>query len=155
MQEEKVIYGWYNEDWGAFFYIGYGSRKRASDRTSRNPHFLNIIKNHKCKMRILHVLTEQEASNPTLSERLTKEIMRSLGEPIIDGEVAEINKIRREEGISAAKAKGVKFGRPKNDIPDNIREYIDRVNSGEITVVEACDELNMARSNWYRIIKSA
>ncbi|ALP37938.1 hypothetical protein ASL14_18875 [Paenibacillus sp. IHB B 3084] len=50
------------------------------------------------------------------------------------------NKQRQSEGIEVAKAAGVKFGRPKQEItPDFVRVY-DKWKSGVIKAVEAMEE---------------
>lgn len=44
---------------------------------------------------------------------------------------------RQEEGIAAAKAKGVRFGRPPRVLPENFHENYQRWKSGEITCTAA------------------
>lgn len=44
---------------------------------------------------------------------------------------------RQREGIEAAKAKGVKFGRPQVPLPDNFMEIYERWKKKEITAAEA------------------
>jgi DNA invertase Pin-like site-specific DNA recombinase len=61
---------------------------------------------------------------------------------------------RQAEGIAAAKARGVHMGRPREEHPEfeNLRTL---VTSGEMTVVEACAKLNISRTQWYRMVKTA
>lgn len=61
---------------------------------------------------------------------------------------------RQSEGIAAAKAKGVKFGRP-TEYTGGFEEARSLVESGEMTVVEACDKLKISRTQWYRMVKTA
>lgn len=61
---------------------------------------------------------------------------------------------RQSEGIAAAKAKGVKFGRPTG-YSGGFDEVYPLVAAGEMTVVEACEKLNISRTQWYRMIKTA
>ena len=61
---------------------------------------------------------------------------------------------RQSEGIAAAKAKGVKFGRPTG-YTGGFDEAYSLVTSGEMTVVEACTKLNISRTQWYRMVKTA
>ena len=61
---------------------------------------------------------------------------------------------RQSEGIAAAKAKGVKFGRPTG-YTGGFDEAYSLVTSGEMTVVEACAKLNISRTQWYRMVKTA
>ena len=50
---------------------------------------------------------------------------------------------RQAEGISAAKAKGVKFGRPPKPLPDNFHSAYQRWKSGKITGTQAAKECGM------------
>lgn len=54
---------------------------------------------------------------------------------------------RQRQGIDIALAKGVKFGRPKVEIP---AEYRERVARGEMSVSAACRELGISRTSWYK-----
>ena len=58
-------------------------------------------------------------------------------------------KQRQREGIATAKARGVKFGRPENPVPDNFVEVCERWKSGEINGIEASAELGMPLSTFY------
>jgi len=50
---------------------------------------------------------------------------------------------RQTEGIAAAKAKGVKFGRPPKPLPDNFHNTYQRWKQGEITATAAAKECGM------------
>ena len=52
-------------------------------------------------------------------------------------------KQRQAEGIAAAKAKGVKFGRPETPLPDNFSEYCEMCKEGKISVLKASKECGM------------
>ena len=60
---------------------------------------------------------------------------------------------RQEQGIAAAKAKNVKFGRPKIEKPDNWDKVIREWKNGEITAKMAMDRLNLKKSTFYALIK--
>lgn len=55
---------------------------------------------------------------------------------------------RQAEGIAAAKARGVKFGRPPARLPDNFHETYQRWKNGKITGSEAANECGMALSTF-------
>ena len=57
---------------------------------------------------------------------------------------------RQKEGISAAKARGVKFGRPKKEIPMNLAETILLKWHNEITTREALRRTGLCASTFYR-----
>ena len=60
-------------------------------------------------------------------------------------------KERQAQGIKCAKERGVRFGRPKAVLPDNIGELIARYRNGEITVREAADAANIGRATFWRV----
>lgn len=63
-------------------------------------------------------------------------------------------KQRQEEGIAIAKAKGVRFGRPKKEIPA-FEKFLKKQKEGSITITQACKELGISRTQWYRLIDEA
>ncbi|MCI8559670.1 MAG: recombinase family protein [Dorea sp.] len=56
---------------------------------------------------------------------------------------------RQTEGIAAAKARGVKFGRPAVSLPDNFYETCNRWKKGEISVAKAANICGMSKSTFY------
>ena len=50
---------------------------------------------------------------------------------------------RQAEGIAAAKARGVKFGRPPKPLPENFHAVYQRWKNGKITGTRAAEECNM------------
>lgn len=52
-------------------------------------------------------------------------------------------KQRQAEGIAAAKARGVKFGRPPMELPEGFNEVIQMIERGQITQLEGAKRLNM------------
>ena len=55
---------------------------------------------------------------------------------------------RQAEGIAAAKAKGVRFGRPPKPLPENFRGVYQRWKRGEITGTSAARECGMPLSSF-------
>lgn len=71
------------------------------------------------------------------------------------------NKQRQKEGINAMPVSdgkrvslktGNPYGRPKREISD-FEKILQKQKDGLITVVEACKELGVSRSQWYRLVK--
>ena len=56
---------------------------------------------------------------------------------------------RQAEGIAAAKAKGVKFGRPPLPLPDNFYEIQKEWRAKKITLKQAADACNMPVGTFY------
>lgn len=59
-------------------------------------------------------------------------------------------KQRQAEGIAAAKLRGVKFGRPQIQLPENFREAYELWKVGSMTVSDASRLCGMARSTFYK-----
>lgn len=55
---------------------------------------------------------------------------------------------RQAEGIAAAKARGVRFGRPPSRLPDNFHDVYQRWKNGKITGTSATKECNMPLSTF-------
>lgn len=62
-------------------------------------------------------------------------------------------KKRQEEGIRAAKLRGVKFGRPVIPIPDNFEFLVEQWEHGEISADYVAQESKMSESTFYRRLK--
>ena len=59
-------------------------------------------------------------------------------------------KKRQAQGIAAAKAKGVKFGRPESPIPENFDKIVKDWEKGTISTIEVLRLCNMSESTFYR-----
>ncbi len=57
---------------------------------------------------------------------------------------------RQAEGIASAKAKGVKFGRSRANLPPGFDQAKDMLITGELTVTEAADLCGMKRATFYK-----
>ena len=60
---------------------------------------------------------------------------------------------RQSEGIAAARARGVRFGRHKKEVPEEFQHYYRLWTQGEITVRQAAEKLGMSSSTFYRRCK--
>ena len=59
-------------------------------------------------------------------------------------------KKRQAQGIAAAKAKGVKFGRPESPLPENFGKIIKNWDHGKISTADALKLCDMSTSTFYR-----
>lgn len=60
---------------------------------------------------------------------------------------------RQEEGIAAAKARGVAFGRPASRTPKNFRKIVGEWERKEISFQEALERSGMSQATFYRRLK--
>lgn len=71
---------------------------------------------------------------------------------VADNERTNIRK-RQEQGIAAAKANGVRFGRPETPVPDNFGEIVGKWERGKLKFVEAIKECDMSQATFYRRLR--
>lgn len=60
---------------------------------------------------------------------------------------------RQSAGIAAAKLRGVKFGRPVKDLPDEFLEDMQQWKAGKITMQMVLQKYNISRATLYRRLK--
>lgn len=60
---------------------------------------------------------------------------------------------RQAEGIAAAKARGVRFGREKKPLPEGFRETVVRWRQKEMTCQQALERLEVSRSYFFTHVK--
>lgn len=60
---------------------------------------------------------------------------------------------RQREGIEAAKARGVQFGRPVKPIPDDFGDMLARWKKGELTVAEILRLCDISEATFYRRLR--
>ena len=65
----------------------------------------------------------------------------------------ETIKKRQAQGIAAAKARGVKFGRPVKEVTDEFVNEVALWNKGELDVVVILEKYNISQSTFYRRIR--
>lgn len=127
------------------------------DRLGRNKKMikeeLEWFKAHGIRVKILNVPTSlidvdgQDWVMDMVSNILI-EVMSSIAE-----EERLKNHQRQAEGIDAARAKGVKLGRPTLKKPDNYDEVMQKVFSGELKAVEAIKLLGVGKTSFYKLKK--
>lgn len=62
-------------------------------------------------------------------------------------------KKRQAEGIAAAKAKGVRFGRPEKNVPDNFGSLIKQWELKKLPLPEVLKQCNMSEATFYRRLR--
>ena len=93
---------------------------------------------------------------PLLDTRLHKDLIGTFISDIVlqilsfvaHSERENIKK-RQAEGIAAAKARGVQFGRPVKTVPGNFGEIVRQWDRGQITTKQAMSQCGMGRSTFF------
>jgi len=126
------------------------------DRLSRNKndikHELEYFKEKGIHIKILDIpttLTDFPPEQMWVMDMINAILIEVLGS-IAENERNKIRS-RQKEGITAAKKKNIKFGRPKVAIPDNWNDISKKVKAKELTVSQAIKILNISRSSYYRL----
>ncbi len=60
---------------------------------------------------------------------------------------------RQEQGIAAAKKRGVRFGRPETKVPENFKRIVRSWERGSIKIDEVLKTCQMSRSTFYRRLR--
>ncbi len=60
---------------------------------------------------------------------------------------------RQAEGIAAAKARGVKFGRPKKKVPDNFGRIVEQWECRTLSLEDVLSQCNISEATFYRRLK--
>lgn len=106
-----------------------------------------------CGIHVLDMPTLNTSGDPKdlLSRFITDMILQVLSF-VAENERANI-KQRQKEGIKAAKARGVDFGRPRAKIPKDFWRYYVRWKSGESAPMDIIKETKMSTRTFYRRIR--
>lgn len=62
-------------------------------------------------------------------------------------------KKRQEQGIAAAKKRGVRFGRPETKLPDDFKAVVKLWKKKRISTVQVLDRYQMSRSTFFRKLR--
>ena len=97
---------------------------------------------------------------PLLDTRVYKDLMGTFIADLVlqvlsfvaENERVNIRK-RQEEGIKAAKLKGVMFGRPMIKVPDNFGSLVKQWERGHIQAIDVAKECDMSIATFYRRLR--
>lgn len=62
-------------------------------------------------------------------------------------------KKRQEQGIAAAKKRGVHMGRPRSDVPDDFKRVVKAWKKGRISTVQVLNRCQISRSTFFRRLR--
>lgn len=94
----------------------------------------------------LHDFPSETSHFQTMINALLIEVMATMAE------VERETMLKRQQGgIRAARDRGVKFGRPVAQYPDNWEELLSNIEAGNLTVKEAIDRSGLSTTTFYKL----
>ena len=126
---------------------------KSIDRLGRNYGELNeqwriITKEKKADIVVIDMPLLDTRREKNLLGTFISDVVLALLSYVAENERTNI-KHRQAEGIAAAKARGVKFGRPPLPIPENFYQMHKDWRAGKITIEEAAKACNMCPKTFY------
>ena len=126
---------------------------KSIDRLGRNYGELNeqwriITKEKKADIVVIDMPLLDTRREKNLLGTFISDVVLALLSYVAENERTNI-KQREAEGIAAAKARGVKFGRPPLPIPQNFYQMHKDWRAGKITIEEAAKACNMCPKTFY------
>lgn len=94
-------------------------------------------------------LLDTRSKGDYLTGKFIADLVLQILSYVAETERANIKK-RQAEGIAAAKARGVRFGRAANPVPEDFEIICKRWKSKEISIRTACEILNMPPTTFQR-----
>ena len=126
---------------------------KSIDRLGRNYGELNeqwhiITKEKKADIVVIDMPLLDTRREKNLLGTFISDVVLALLSYVAENERTNI-KQRQAEGLAAAKARGVKFGRPPLPIPENFYQMHKDWRAGKITIDEAAKACNMCPKTFY------
>jgi len=132
---------------------------KSLDRLSRNKYDikkeLEYFKEHGIRLKIIDIPTtmmDLPEGQEWVFDMVNNILIEVLG--TIAQQERETIKARQSEGITVAKSKGVKFGRPAATYPANWNEVFARWQAGEITATKAMQLTGTKRTTFYKLVNA-
>lgn len=129
---------------------------KSLDRLSRNKrdikNELQYFKDNRIRLKIIELPTtmmDLPEGQEWVFEMVNNILIEVLG--TIAEQERETTHQRQAEGIAAAKAKGVKLGRPALKFPANWKEVYSSWKAGQITAKEAMERTGTKRTSFYKL----
>ena len=129
---------------------------KSLDRLSRNKrdirNELQYFKDNRIRLKIIELPTtmmDLPEGQEWVFEMVNNILIEVLG--TIAEQERETTHKRQAEGIEAAKARGVKLGRPALALPANWNEAYSAWKAGEITAKEAMERTGTKRTSFYKL----
>ena len=130
---------------------------KSLDRLSRSKidikNELQYFKDNNIRLKVLDLpttmldLPSEQAWVMEMVNNILIEVLSSIAEQ----EYHTIHQ-RQKEGISAAKSKGIKFGRPPIKKPENWGLIIEKYKSGTLSAKQTMAELGLKKTSFYKLL---
>lgn len=105
----------------------------------------------KADIRVLDMpMLDTSQTSDNLDRRFIADLVLQILSYTAEKERANIH-ARQEKGIKSAQGRGVKFGRPCAQYPENWEPVYKSWKSGEITANAAMEQLGMKRTTFYKL----
>ena len=112
-----------------------------------------IVEKRKANIRILDMpMLDTTSEDDTTIQALLSNIILHLLSYIAENERIRIRE-RQAQGIAAAKARGVRFGRHRRDLPEDFPYYANLVYNGLLSRHEAARRCGLSNTTFYRRFK--
>ena len=99
---------------------------------------------------VVSEISELDASD---SGELVGDFVSELFRLVVEQEHREVRRQRQAEGIAAAKARGVRFGRSRTPLPENFSEQYEAWQNGEVTLTQAAKACGMTRTRFSNAVE--
>ncbi len=126
---------------------------KSIDRLGRNYHDLSdqwriITKEKGADIVVIDMPLLDTRREKSLLGTFISDLILALLSYVAETEYQTIHQ-RQAEGIAAAKARGIKFGRKPSPLPSNFHEVYQRWKMGKITIKQAAFECGMPEATFY------
>lgn len=103
----------------------------------------------KLKELTAEIVSDLSALDAAHSKELLGDFVSDLFVALAEQRRREERRQKQAEGIAAAKAKGVRFGRPAAPLPDNFDQLRQAWRSGQMSLQQAASACGMAKATFY------
>ena len=97
-------------------------------------------------------LLDTRMADGSLTNRLVSDLVLQILSFVAENERENIRK-RQEQGIAAAKKRGVRFGRPESETPEDFITVVKSWKQGNIKLEEVLETCHMSKSTFYRKLR--
>lgn len=130
---------------------------KSIDRLGRNyeeilEQWRLITKEIQANIRVLDMPLLDTSIQRDLTGTLISDIVLQILSYMAQNERENIRQ-RQAEGIAAAKARGMKFGRPEKKLPQNFLYMVQKWQNKELSAFEVSAELGISTATFYRKVK--